>query len=110
MEKEPNDDYQHANGPLLANQDYFGYPDDQKDYFSIYLSNPSEITIDLTNYTGQGGQLQLFYQTVNNLVAYDPTAPYHITYSGQPGWYYIYIYTASGFNTTTPYTLRVTYP
>jgi len=54
--------------------------------------------------------LQLFYQTPGNVVAYDLNPPYHIDYNGQPGLYYIYIYTAGGYNSTTPYTLRVTYP
>ena len=35
-------------------------------------------------------------------------ASYHIMYTGPAGWYYIYIYTAGGYNTTTPYTLRAT--
>jgi hypothetical protein len=69
------------------------------------------ITIDLTNHKGKGVQLQLFYQSVDNQVAKDKLPPdYHIDYSGPAGRYYIYIYTESGHNTTTPYTLRVTYP
>ena len=42
--------------------------------------------------------------------AIDNTAPYGITYDGQPGLYYLRIYTASGYNSTSPYTLQVTYP
>jgi hypothetical protein len=107
---EPNNSYLQANGPLRSGRDYYGYPNDEKDYFSIYLRTGGTITIDLTNHTGQGVQLQLFYQSTNNRVDYDLDAPYHITYTGPAGWYYIYIYTAGGYNTTTPYTLRVTYP
>jgi hypothetical protein len=109
-EQEPNNNYLQANGPLRSGRYYYGYPNDEKDYFSIYLRTGGTITIDLTNHTGQGVQLQLFYQSTNNRVDYDLDAPYHITYTGPAGWYYIYIYTAGGYNTTTPYTLRVTYP
>ena len=109
-EQEPNNSYLEANGPLRSGQDYYGYPNDAKDYFSIYLRTGGQITIDLTNHTGTGTQLQMFYQSVANRVASDVEAPYHIDYNGQAGLYYIYAYTAGGYNTTTPYTLRVTYP
>jgi hypothetical protein len=109
-EQEPNNNALQANGPLRSGRDYYGYPNDDKDYFSIYMRTGGTITIDLTNHTGQGVQLQLFYQTPGNVVEYDLTPPYHITYTGPAGWYYIYIYTANGYNSTTPYTLRVTYP
>jgi len=109
-EIEDNDSYLQANGPLRAGQDYFGYPDDQKDYFSVYLNTPGTISIDLSNHTGQGVQLLLYYQSDSNMVARDFTQPYHIDYSGVPGWYYVYIYTEAGFNNITSYTLRVSYP
>jgi hypothetical protein len=111
-ESEPNNTYTEANGPLVSGKFYYGYPNDQKDYFSVYLPTAGTLTIDLTNHTGTDPQLQLFYQLadVDHRVGYDPTAPYQIVYDGQPGWYYIYIYAIGGYNTTTPYTLRVTYP
>jgi DNA-binding beta-propeller fold protein YncE len=109
-EQEPNNAYLQANGPLRSGRDYYGYPNDEKDYFSIYLRTGGPITIDLSNHTGTDVQLQLFYQTPGNVVAYDLTAPYHIEYTGPAGGYYIYIYTAGNYNTITPYTLRVTYP
>ena len=110
-EREDNDTYQQANGALYSGQDYQGYPDDTRDYFSIYLRTGGDITVDLTDHTGSGTQLQLFYQSVDNRVASDLSAPYHIEYpGGSAGWYYVYIYAPSGHNSTTPYTLRVTYP
>ncbi|MBC7250254.1 MAG: hypothetical protein H5T62_08210, partial [Anaerolineae bacterium] len=109
-EMEPNNSYLEANGPLRSGQDYYGYPSDEKDYFSIYLRTGGRILIDLTNHTGTGVQLQLFYQSPGNRVGYDLDAPYHIEYTGSEGWYYIYVYTAGNYNTTTPYTLRATYP
>ncbi|MDX9953367.1 MAG: hypothetical protein RBT75_04695, partial [Anaerolineae bacterium] len=92
-EVEPNDTYLQANGPLISGRDYRGYPDDERDYFSIYLRKPGPLTIDLTDHTGQAVQLQLFYQGIDNRVAFDTVPPYTITHTGQPGWYYIYIYT-----------------
>ncbi len=35
---------------------------------------------------------------------------FHIAWEGVAGRYYVRIYTDSRFNTTSPYTLRVTYP
>ena len=109
-EAEPNNTYLQANGPLRSDQDYYGYPNDQKDYFSINLSSGGQIVVDLTNDTAQGVQLQLFYQTVDNRVDYVLNAPYHIQYTAQPGLYYIYIYTAGNYSSSAAYTLHVTYP
>jgi hypothetical protein len=111
-EQEPNNTSLQANGPLRSGQDYHGYPNDQKDYFSINPGSGGQIVIDLSNHTGAGVQLQLFYQVadVEHRVAFDRDAPYHIQYTGQPGTYYIYIYTESSYNSSTAYTLRVTYP
>jgi hypothetical protein len=109
-EVEPNNSYQQANGPLQSGGDYYGYPNDEADYFSIYLLTEGQISIDLTNHTGQGVQLQLFYQTIDNLIGFVFAPPYHVEYDGADGWYYIYIFTESGHNSTTPYTLQVTYP
>ncbi|MBN1920197.1 MAG: hypothetical protein JW892_03050, partial [Anaerolineae bacterium] len=111
-EVEPNNTYLQANGPLISSLDYRGYPNDERDYFSVYLRQPGSITIDLTGHTGQGLQLHLFYgpPQVGGSVRHDYEPPYQIIYNGQAGWYYIYIYTTGGYNSTTPYTLRVTYP
>jgi len=109
-EVEPNNTYLQANGSLRSGQDYYGYSNDQKDYFSIYLRTGGQIVIDLSNHTGQGVQLQLFYQTAGNLVAGDLDAPYHIEYTGPAGLYYIYIYTAGNYNSSTAFALRATYP
>jgi len=109
-EVELNNDYTQANGPLIFNRDYYGYPNDERDWFSFNLPSPGQVTIDLTNMVGSGVQLQLFYQNIGNRVGYDPVPPYQIVYNGQPGLYYVFIYTASGFNNTIPYTLRVSFP
>ncbi|MEM4204931.1 MAG: SBBP repeat-containing protein [Candidatus Methanomethylicaceae archaeon] len=109
-EQEPNNSAQEANGPLRSGRDYYGYPNDAKDYFSIYLRTSGQISINLTNHTDPEAQLQLFYQTPGNRVAGCIGSSCHVDYTGPAGLYYIYIYTAGNYNSTTPYTLRVTYP
>jgi hypothetical protein len=110
FEVEPNNTYQEANGALRSGQNYQGYPNDQRDYFSFYVQTAGPIHITLDNHTGIQTQLQLFYQSTDNRVGYDPEAPFEISYNGQPGWYYIYIFTGSGYNNTTAYTLHTTFP
>ncbi|MBF8283924.1 MAG: hypothetical protein HW378_2839, partial [Anaerolineales bacterium] len=48
---------------------------------------------------------------LGHLVTYDPTPPFDITATNRPpGRYYISIYTGSGYNSTTPYSLTATFP
>ena len=110
FEQEPNNKYHLANGPLRSGKNYQGYPDDSDDYFSFIAETSGAITINLTNHTGTGVQLLLYQNSIDNRVGLDNTAPYAINYSGAPGIYFVRIYTASGYNSTTPYTLQVTYP
>jgi len=109
-ELEPNNDYLAPNGSgsIRSNQNYYGYPNDTNDNFYFKASAAGPIVVDLTNHTGTGVQLLLYNQ--NNLVAFDQVPPFHLDYSGAAGWYVVRIYTASGFNTATSYTLKVTYP
>ena len=111
-EIEPNNSWQEANGPLISGRDYYGYPNDARDYFSIYTRQAGEITVNLTGHTGQGVQLQLFYQGIDNRVGYQIVSGGQATigHIGPAGWYYAYIYTAGGYNNDTPYTLQITYP
>jgi uncharacterized repeat protein (TIGR02543 family) len=109
-EVEPNDSIAQANGPLRSGQDYFGYPNDARDFFSVYMTQPGQLNVTLSNHTGQGVQLQLFYQSADNRVGFVPDPPYTLSYSGPAGWYYIFIFTESGYHSHTPYTVRVTYP
>ena len=108
----PNNSAAQATGPLQSGVDYHGYPDDAKEYFSFYLLANGNITVDLTNPTGQGTELALYYQADlqhNITFAFQP--PFHIALTNRPsGWYYVEVFTGSGLNMTTPYTLRVTYP
>jgi hypothetical protein len=111
-EKEPNDTYLTANGPLRSGRDYNGYANDEKDYFSIYLRTGGQIVIDLSNHTSPNEQMQLFYQIADAAHHKDDDIGHqgHISYTGDPGWYYIYINAGGVYNNTTPYTLRMTYP
>jgi hypothetical protein len=110
-EDEPNDVVEEANGYLRSGQNYCGYPNDNKDFFSVYLPTAGTISADLTNHTGEGVQLQLFYQSTNNLVDHDTgLGDLHVEHNGPAGIYYLYIFTLSGFNSTTPYTLVVNFP
>jgi hypothetical protein len=123
-EDEPNNDYSQANGPLRSGEDYFGFPNDTNDYFSIYLQAAGSINITLTNQTGAGVELLLYYQTPfascpNSQVPQDSRVcardfgaktNFAVAYNAtNGGWYYIRIFTGSNYN-NTKYTLRTTYP
>ncbi len=110
-ESEPNDSYLQANGALISGQIYRGLHDDTKDYYSVYLQAGGTIDVNMTSPNG-GTQLQLFYQVadVAHRVGFDPMSPYNISYSGSPGWYYIYVFTNPAFVGTQAYTLTATYP
>lgn len=112
-EQEDNDTATQANGPLRPGQDYYGYADDEYDFFYFKTEKTGLITVDLSNHSGENVQLQLFYQTatVENRLITIFKAPYAIELPDQPpGKYYVYIFTKAGFNSETSYTLRVGYP
>lgn len=106
-EQEENNSTAQANGRLRPNQAYYGYPNDQRDYFFIELNQPGHIVVDLQGYHNTG-QLQLL--SANGRITYDTEPPYYLDYQNAPaGIYYIYIFTDNGFNNTIPYTLTVDY-
>lgn len=111
-ELEPNNSDQEANGPLQSEIEYYGYPDDEKDYFGFKTDMAGAISIEVRNHTGKEVQLQLFYQsaTDENRKAHDLEPPFQIDYVGPSGWYYIYINTGSGYNQNTPYSISVRFP
>jgi Leucine-rich repeat (LRR) protein len=108
-EREPNNTYDIANGPMNSGLDHYGFPNDASDYFFLQTTRRGQITIDLNNHTGQGLQLLLYYPA-GTLVDQDGTEPYRLEYTGDPGRYYVRIYSTGGFNSTTPYTLRAVLP
>ena len=109
FEREPNNNTSQANGPLQSGVDYHGYQNDTNDYYTFNAASSGSITIDLTNTSVPDTQLLLYYQSTANLVRQAGAAPYHLSYSGQAGLYYVRVFT-NGSNNSTPYTLRVTYP
>jgi len=109
-EEEPNNPYDKANGPLCSGREYYGYPNDARDFFSIDLYAGGQITVDLTIETGKDVCLQLRDQE-GNLLDYKCESPYHIEYAGADGGrYYIIISTESGHNCDRLYILWTTFP
>lgn len=110
-ECEPNDSFSEADGPLTSTLDYYGYPDDQDDRFKINLSTNGQVHVILNNHSGSGVQLLLYSQSEEFVSGCrDWERPYEITCNVPVGTYYIRIYTASGHNSNTPYTLQATFP
>ena len=107
MESEPNNSITQANGPILLNRTYQGFPNDLSDYYSFDLATPRELTITLTGITGTDPQLHLYHESTSNRVGYDPDAPYSIAYSAQPGRYYVRVVVVGNYNSNIAYTLRV---
>jgi uncharacterized repeat protein (TIGR01451 family) len=111
-EVEPNDSCDQASGPVYPGREYYGYPNDLRDVFSVDLYARGMLNVDLTIHTDEGVQLQLRDQRcelIDQLYVYH--APYHIEYTGDEGRYYICIYTEPEHqDVDRPYTLRVEFP
>ena len=110
IESEPNNSISQANGPILLNSVYQGFPNDLSDYYSFTLTSAGQLQIVLTGITGRDPQLHLYYNSSGNRVGYDPEAPYVINHSGQPGQYWVRVVVVDDYNQTTPYTVRVNKP
>ncbi len=108
MEIEPNDSPALANGPLLLNHNYQGYPNDRDDYFYFELSTAQNITIALTNITGKDPQLHL-RDAGNHLVGDIIARPPHVLIRPNlpPGRYYVRVVVVAENNNSVLYTLRV---
>ena len=115
-EREPNNSCAQANGPLISNQSYYGYDNDnqqmQKDYYKFYASANGTITIILTDHTGTNGDVQLQLRDQNcEFITYDYSSPYRVERTVTMGWYYILVGKASLWTSHDPqYTLQVTFP
>jgi hypothetical protein len=120
FEQEDNDAAWQANGALIFGQEYIGYHNDEDDFFSVYPTVDSTLTIDLdTDHLEQDDsgyyvvQLILYSGSASpeNRVGWAFSPPYHIEYSGSPGWYYVRVYTAPGYlDGSKEYRLTVTTP
>lgn len=90
-----NDTWQLASGFLLAGRADYGYANDRRKWFSICIRKPGQVTINLTGYIGQGAQLGLFYQGIDDRVDSHVETPYRITHDGPTVWCYVASYTES---------------
>jgi uncharacterized repeat protein (TIGR01451 family) len=117
-ESEPNDEcgYTQADGPLDDQRPYFGYTDDEWDWWRIEIPG-SRLQLDLTVSTGEGIQMGLAYGDCSGWVegagCYDntPEDGYQLDCAlPAPGRYYLGIYTEEPyFSYDTPYVLWVTF-
>jgi uncharacterized membrane protein len=115
-EQESNNSGGDANGPLASNKVYYGRPNDPEDHFWFEPTIKGQIKITLTNYTGSGGWLLLYYKD------------YHVPADGSckikpgenqclisdlgnrpPDIYYVRVYTDLDFN-DSPYRLQLEFP
>ena len=106
-EIEPNNRSSEANGPLMFNRSYQGFPNDLSDYYSFELTSARQFTVDLTNITGKDPQLQLYFNSTATLLDLITAPPYRRTYDGAPGRYYVRVVVVAENNSTTLYTLRI---
>jgi len=111
-ESEPNNtcSYEDADSLLCLNHDYYGYPNDQWDWFRLEAGGgfAVELTADEVINPEEGLQLLLCDESCT-VVGWDntPEDGYRIDAPGASGRYYIGVYKASGFSTDWTYTLRV---
>jgi hypothetical protein len=111
-ELEDNDTRQTANGQLFSGITYYGRPQDDKDFFNVYLENPGTITVSMPTPlpSGWNGQLQLINVNTLEVVAWDvyPGNGLNITYTSLTGgWYHIYVASPPGNYSSQWYTLTV---
>lgn len=114
-ELEPNNKYTLANGALISNRVYSGNSNDSDDYFYFTTTASGMIQVDLSGHTGQGVQMLLYYQTVDaghvqQCIKVPGTTSCTINHNGEPGTYYVRIYTGLIPYTNETYSLQVIYP
>jgi len=102
-----------AYGSLEPGASYRAYPDDENDYYYIWLANPASLTVQVTGYQAVG-QLIVYDEDVTTLGRDwnnpgDDGVMTIASLSLGAGKYYIRVYTASGQHSTALYTLTVTY-
>jgi hypothetical protein len=116
-ELEDNDSKLTSNGVIFYNVNYYGQPNDQKDWYKVFIDTPGTITVTLTNYPVTiptwPGQLQLLNDNLEAVASdTNPSGSMQLTYTVIPekiGWYYVYIPIANGAYYSSWYTLRATF-
>jgi len=113
-ESEPNDTYIQASGPLASGKTYYGFPETLNDYFYFDMAGSGSLTVELSGHTAPSIQVSLWYESTalpdNRKQRCVGHGSCSLMYTGVAGRYYIQVYTESGLNRLSPYTLRVTYP
>ena len=106
---EENDKMADANGPLGPGS-YGGFPDDANDYVRFDLSEGETVTIRLTNFTATGGQL-ILRDASGSEITKDASggSTMQVSRTLSAGTYYVQIYATGGYNSTTPYTLELSW-
>ena len=109
-EAEPNNSEFKANGPITLNSNYQGFVNDLNDFYFFDVTTTRQVNITLNGMSGKDPQLHLFRDSRTNPVGYDATSPYTISYTATPGRYWVRVVAVGEYNTTSPYTLRVSAP
>ncbi len=108
-EREPNNAIGQATGLLCSGLTYTGFANDSDDFYAFDLDHVGNINVALDNPSGTGTQLVLYAGSTP--VAQSISAPFRITHAATVnGHYYVRVYTVGGFNSTSPYSLHVTFP
>jgi uncharacterized repeat protein (TIGR01451 family) len=112
-EIEPNNSCAEANGPISPGRQYFGYPDDNRDVFSIDLPSSGELDVSLEIHDGDGVQLHLLESNNGECetIAYDWDPPFHVKHTLGPGRFYIGIFVEEPEqDPNRAYTLQADFP
>ena len=116
-ELEGNGDLAAANGPLLSGLEYYGWHNDQDDYFKVYVSGNGVIAAQLNsqldakdNNGNYVVQLQI-KDSSGNLLDYAVGPNVSLQYTVAAGWYYVRVFTVQEYaDAGKQYTLVVSFP
>jgi uncharacterized repeat protein (TIGR01451 family) len=111
-ESEPNNtcSYEDADSLLCLDHDYYGYPNDEWDWFRLETAGGFAVELTADQVIGEEEKIQLLLCDEDcTVVGWDntPENGYRIDAPGASGRHYIGIYKESGFSTDWTYTLRV---
>jgi hypothetical protein len=105
--------------PIMTNNTYFYLADDANDWYRFTLESPANVKVSLSNFLATEGQLIIFTgncSSPGNPIGHNgevgengqPIPEREIDLGQRPaGTYYIWVLTAKGVNSASPYALRV---
>ncbi len=109
-ELEMNNSIVDANGPLCNSGVYWGFPNDQNDFFSFDTSTGT-IAIELTGHEGDGIQVILYRGATEVSKDYGNKDVFQVQYPATPGRYHIRIFAETPRPESTQwYNLEVSFP